>query len=471
MERNANDTTKRWKRISYPLRAGIPVLLCGVVVLLASTPSGFDPADALEASARSRAVFGFRADAASHEAALASESADASLEKYGMALTREELVELDRRQDLALRMDPVAGALRDEAPDSFAAMYLDHEDNGTVVVLATHPDEIDSGKVADLVDGAPFRIQRVDRTAQQLRTDLESVREKAAQIVASGEGGLVGLQLDEEDNTIRVLVEDPAAERRIAAAFAGLGTPAYVEFAEEQIAPTTAVRGGDQIGASDGSFCSAGPQVWRDTAYGRFLYTLTAKHCKNGQYHKTAGHECATHSLRHDAAAQPHTTPLGLHILADVQLHWAGSTLGTINHYGTSLPVVDESHLYGWGYANTPGMLVCKRGRTTGTTCGYLESGVHFFNWYDVSGIGSWVNEQRSVAGMQSDFGDSGGVVYTTAANAGGATILGGQVACRTNASGNCATSNPTSYFSHIWFMHQELDEEGYSFGVQRSWE
>lgn len=107
-------------------------------------------------------------------------------------------------------------------------------------------------------------------------------------------------------------------------------------------------------------------------------------------------------------------------------------------------------------------MQVCRRGFVTAASCGTLRyKNLRYWN-------ADW---GQRVANYNSDYGDSGGVVYTPVS--GGIAILRGHVGRVVPSL--VLTDDPDNsdylgmkFYSHIWFMHQGMSEQGHDFIVQR---
>jgi len=363
-------------------------------------------------------------------------------------MSGEEKQEYDRRWKALEHMARVRPSL-EESTKWFSTIFLDHAAGGVVVVGSTDPDAVPRDQLIADLGTDKFEVRRMDRTFDTLQADYEAI---SAQVTKLGRVGLSSVVLDETTNAVRVSSRLAESVPEVRAGLAGV--PDYVQFEVAEIQTASAVAGGDSL-----TTCSAGAQVYADTAFGRLYYTLTAAHCPNAQTHRWSG--IHGHNLPFIAERG---APFGVAV-ADVQIHFAGTNIGAVRNYsnGNTTGVTAES-TFG-DPADQVGALVCKVGRVTQLTCATLQSTNQTVFDTD-SGI-TYI-QQRLVycAGCSGPWvqpGDSGGVVYTPTIY--GNWLSGGVYGFLTGSGGYYGT------YAHIQNEHAILAQAGAPFVVRRIWE
>ncbi|MEM9292108.1 MAG: S1 family peptidase [Acidobacteriota bacterium] len=290
-----------------------------------------------------------------------------------------------QRLDLQARIGELDAALTEETADTFAGLWLDHDPEFEVVALYTNAsaaqewlNEEALGDLAPLITVQPAAV-----TLKQLEAFLE---EAETQLRAADQ--VADLWINVRENQVEILT--PAPEELTAAlATKRISLPPHSAIVEvEALAqPEADIRGGRKM-----SRCTAGFAVRSPT--GRLGIT-TAGHCSN--------------SSRHIDRTTPtlliSETYSGSH---DVQWHLVGCDDMVVNQIfdGTSNRTISAEV---GRSSQAIGTFVCKYGKTTGATCGFIVSKSLCPN-YVPNGKSTFIVVNGSID-LSSD-GDSGGPWY-----------------------------------------------------------
>ena len=209
--------------------------------------------------------------------------------------------------------------------------------------------------------GGGARTQRVDDTTARLAGIMRKLDQEAS---SKGAGSVQGWYVDVPSNSVVVTVTEGAADARtvaLTALAASFGSSVRFEHRPSEQAPRPAewMVGGYEFLMADGGSCSVGFNT-RDSA-GRNV-VLTAGHC---------------------VKAGGTMTRNGYAIGAARTANYPGQDYGTFwNYYPTywqpspSVYKYDGTYVTIRGRWDSPpvGATICKSGRTTGYTCGYIRA-------------------------------------------------------------------------------------------------
>ncbi|MDF8263389.1 S1 family peptidase [Luteipulveratus flavus] len=265
--------------------------------------------------------------------------------------------------------------------------YLDGQGRLVVTVVRT----ADAGSVRS--QGAVARV--VTRSTQQLDATQRTVRSRLGT-------GFSALGTDVVANTVTVTV--PAADvARTRTALRGLGGVKVVGTTA-RISPQANVYGGQQI-AFNGYVCSLGFNARR----GSTPVFITAGHCGEG-------YPTFTRNGITLGRTQAYSFPGNDYAYSSLTSSWTG--VGAVDLYNGSVRAVKGSSNAAVGSA------ICKSGRTTGWTCGYVRAKNQQVNYG-----GGDVVSGLTRASACTEGGDSGGPWmvgnYAQGVTSGGAMING----------------------------------------------
>ncbi len=282
-----------------------------------------------------------------------------------------------RRLQLQREIGALDAALSQEERDLFAGLWIEHEPKYRVVVRFTHPSGEERLRVR-LAGTSLARVVEMRGTEVSL-VQLEEQRSKARQLTRQLRFP-VDTDINVKENRAEIRSNRPQALRAaLAAARAHL--PDRVEIiVVSDLARPAVLRGGEP-----GSECTGG---------------FTVLGSNNGELGiSTAGH-CGN-SLSFQGVSLPFRSE-DLQGNQDVQWHSACNLLDVSNEFNSGLgnrACVGTQHRD----QQAIGAFVCKWGKTSGRTCGFIASKSHAPSFLDSSATFVWVD------GAFSEPGDSGG--------------------------------------------------------------
>lgn len=289
--------------------------------------------------------------------------------------------------------------MQEKFPDRFAGAVVEMvSGKPKVVVYHAGADALDSSFVDASVKGsieqreAKLSKGQIKKLGKDLSDDL-------------GKLGIVAdVAVSAPLNKIRVLARDPAAVQQAVAA----GKITLPDIASvEQFSGITATIGniGAGYAANTTSFsCTTGFTVTRTTVSERG--TTTAGHCDNSL--KVSDNYSSDYSSSGQAPTtykQQWIVPTNLDYGIDLQWHTVSSS--------TYTPIPQFWNGTSWvgvtgGKDDLAGEYVCKFGRTTSQTCGYIDP----YEYYDSTFKGYFPRVNRGSGPQLNIEGDSGGPVY-----------------------------------------------------------
>lgn len=379
-------------------------------------------------------------------------AAAAMAEEFG--LTTGEAIERLNRQPAA---EALAGEARQVFDSSFAGLWIDHDNGGTVTVGFAGP--VDGAGLADLaaehgltdhVEGVsvPFALQFLE----------ESVADLAADLPAANSGARVAISVGLRTDLNRVELTTPSEPTAAQASFvsgARVRLGAALRVLTVNVPPRPAacaypycdppLRGG--VAVHGGALtCTAGFMATSTVSTAR--YVLTAGHCAAGapaavwftRYPDSSAHDIGapqdwTFGAGGDMAILRIGDPAGWD-----PAPWVYMT-GTGWLYPTT---ADEAHPIIATGPGTPlvGEYVCKTGQTSGTSCGRVRATGVSVTYSGTTTVHDLVRATMSVCK-----GDSGGPVYGNGTAHG--LVSGGLLV------GNCGT---TLYYQGVRSAADALD-------------
>lgn len=313
--------------------------------------------------------------------------------------------EATRRLRLAHNAGRMGRRLAEQYPETYSGIAIDMARGARVTV---HFEDAASTAARDRIQSASQDPELA--AATEVRPAPRSRREaRALGEQLRGEGRRLGLNFEVAvsaiDGSLKILAQDPQA----VAAAVGEGRLTLPEAtAVEQHDPillTEDLHAGYSYNANDGDHreCTTGFVVMeRVDLYG----PSTAGHCGNtGRFNKNPSSTYSSGGVSLSFRQQWTSNDL------DLQWH----TFSYSTHSASPMYFNGAGGVYVSGGANAaPGDWLCKYGRTTGQTCGYVDA----YEYSDAYGWFSRVNRNTTYPKIN-DYGDSGGPVYSGSLAAG----------------------------------------------------
>lgn len=345
------------------------------------------------------------------------------------------------RLQLQAQAGDLEATLRDQLGDQFAGLWIEHEPEYRVVVRL-------SGNVQRADISEYFNSTQLEARTEILAADWSLTELRDQQVFVNRLTRQYGIKADSEidvrDNRVKIYTANPEG-LQLSFADNGIELPAGVVLVNTaHLATPEVLMGGSSI-----SSCTAGFTVRRNTTNEQGI--STAAHCPNGQSYSGT-------SLPFRSEDQQGNQ--------DVQ--W-NSTCGLLSISNTFNSGIGTRSVTGTTHRNNQaiGAYVCKFGRTTGRTCGYIDS-----KTYAPSYVTSAASTFVRVDGRGTDLsagGDSGGPWFVETQAYGihsggfnGGTFDGNSlympinyisslgVSVLTSNPGSCNTNNPPNA-SFIW--------------------
>ncbi|MEI2457489.1 S1 family peptidase [Lysobacter firmicutimachus] len=282
-------------------------------------------------------------------------------------------------------------ALRDNTPDTFSGMYVEHKPKFRVVAKFTSPP---SAAIRPLLQSPAISVQFGDHSETELKAALAAVTQDLG---SRGIRHLAGIEIQRSKVLVEVAPEDAT---RIGAAYAAKNSSIYEwrvaqGFVAPTFAPYAAYYGADRLWGSTGKICTSG---------------FHAKLADGTAVITTAGH-CDDQMRIWNSSGQQ--IPLaGQRVKGSLDLQWL--------RYSSSVYYLAPGISNGsWTYdiravrsksQMIVGQHVCKYGDTTYTTCGDISrlDSVEMFN----GERGNYIQVHHQNGSVMNDGGDSGGPVY-----------------------------------------------------------
>ena len=289
--------------------------------------------------------------------------------------------------------------LQERFPDRFAGAVVELvSGKPRVVVFHTGSDPLDSSLVDPSANGSIEQREAKLSNGQikKLGKDLSDGLGKL--------GVVADVAVSAPLNKIRVLARDPAAVQQ--AIDAGKITLPDIASVEQfsGIVTTIGNIGAGYAANTTAVGCTIGFTVTRTTVAERG--TTTAGHCDNSL--KVSDNYSSTYSSSGQASTtykQQWIVPTSLDYGIDLQWHTVSSS--------TNTPIPQFWNGTSWvgvtgGKDDLAGEYVCKFGRTTSQTCGYIDP----YEYYDSTFKGYFPRVNRGSGPQLNIEGDSGGAVY-----------------------------------------------------------
>jgi hypothetical protein len=253
----------------------------------AADPDSAEPeATAIEHATTFRETFGFPSDRSFVEQA--ESDPNYSSELYGVPLSNAEIAEMQRRIGVERAAQPAVD-LASKQPH-WAGWYIDQRDQGTPVFLFASGGGELGAEIADLMPETRFRVERAERTWEELLETQRQIDQATDRLIASGID-LTMTGIDIRANRVDVGVDGLTADdKAVLTKEFGEGLPFRDEAPAVSDACTGAtgtlncrpIKGGLRMNNSvGGNGCTSGFIV-RRSANGAQLAVLTAGHCIAG---------------------------------------------------------------------------------------------------------------------------------------------------------------------------------------------
>lgn len=316
------------------------------------------------------------------------------IEAYGVSAD-----EARRRLSYVDKAAALQARLTSEEPTRFAGLYIEHQPSFRVLVR--------------LVGGADQLLRRYTDdpafVAEQAQTPLVALRNKQEAVIRSLANSTPELStdIDIRSGRVKVYVRDPSRARGALAAV-GLDETDIVQVTK-RFEMTATIQGGEAVNGptqSDGRYemGTLGFVVTNGSVRG----ILTAAH-----FGECAGlpTTCVKNAPAKHAPSATSLVWQAQQNMGSNDYEWRTAsgthTLPNIIRYSTTTMVITTVR----DPRDFPiGTTVCKQGRTTGYTCGTIES---TWSQETYNGQTGWyVRVKRNTAGAMTDSGDSGGPVF-----------------------------------------------------------
>ena len=330
-----------------------------------------------------------------------------------------------------LELDNLAGQVesdaRELAPDTFAGAWIDHDAGGAISLAFTRDSFV---TVSRLAAGFPRPLLL---KAVPARRSLRSLRTLQARIAAARPRGRYQLGIDQRRNVVTMTV--PRRTPRLVSRMAARYGDAVVVRRGTLTGPTVCtvgeceytLRGGLEVTGADA--CSTAFAVRRNSNGARDI--LSAAHCDGtNRYHSRLLYG-TVQAEQYGGSVDAERHNVGNDFAARAWIYVAGNQ--------RTKPVTSVGTYDGL----TIGTVVCKSGRTTGTTCGRVDD-------KDVRPPripNSW--RFIGVPGLCVKDGDSGGAVYADGKALG--VVYGSED------DQNCNDGDEYGVFGHIEFAENAL--------------
>jgi hypothetical protein len=329
--------------------------------------SAAEPDDITVAEAvRFRSDFGLRSDKSWVVETLANDTLDS--ETWGVPLTPAELATMADRARIGESLEPML--LYGEAhPKTFGGLYIDNQDDGTIVVLVTD-DQGASEWRERAPEGATVRLRRVDRTLAKLDSIHQSIVEEWSALDRQGVE-IASIVTVVPDNTVEVRVIDYARARasdltdRFGPGVRVVPGKPITSSACPDSNCANPLRAGIKISGPHGN-CTSGFHV---RGYGGNIKMLTAGHCNYGSPIGTGWSHSGFGSIGNfveSSYSQDSRADSGLIDIPNGQ----GSKLFFISiaQGNRSVTAVQNKT------QEATGQIVCRSGFKSGYSCGTLQS-------------------------------------------------------------------------------------------------
>ncbi|MDR6227285.1 S1 family peptidase [Desmospora profundinema] len=419
-----------------PAKKAVMLALVAVLVLatmftaLLQTPAQAEASEALvdEQDLEFREAMGLETDVDAVREIVNEPANQQSIDEYGVALTDQEVAEIERRITIQEKHAPKveAQAKKTLGKQRFAGMYIDQQAGGVLkvgVVGNATPASL-SKHVIDAVPAsvdveyfqADHSLSKLERTHQAVNQGMKSLDQEGVTVVS--------VETDVKENVVRVGVKDldKQAESRLKDRF-GSSVLKVVEGDFADPARTTwrgYLEAGLQIQSSSG-ICTSNIAARSGSNY----YLISAAHCGGiGTAFTQGGQSIGSVALRNYGN---NADVLAIRIPASYATNWLyiNST-----RQGSITSVQSTS-------GDRVGEAVCKSGRTTGVTCGQITSTNYTTRFSDGA-----VHYRQRQATFYAQPGDSGGPVYYGSQSKGIVSAI---------------DSRGYSYYSHIGYGLSEL--------------
>lgn len=366
-----------------------------------------DRADVAEAI-RFRSTYGFRSDV-DYVTRAAGDAVGFPDMEFGVPLTTVEAAEILRRGEIQLQLG-AASQLVVPTPE-YAGLYLDQLDGGKPVFLfAGDPEKYRADIEKALPDGTAFRLGRVGRSYEELRSlrdriedDRNALRALGADVVLTG--------FPVVDNTVLVGVSGltAASEELLRLRY---GAAISIRDEPDAFADTcsftacTPMKGGVRVLASDGGTCTAAFLAKRD---GSSIYAaVTAGHCLavHGGYGKAWTHSSVNMTSRNNTWTDGSIADVGI-------LDITSADVPIDKNDFLSVPPTDIRNLTSVEASVNRHVAesVCRTGITSGKDCGTIFA-ENVERDSCVPGWGCMSIRETMEVNFDSTKGDSGGPYY-----------------------------------------------------------
>jgi hypothetical protein len=314
------------------------------------------------------------------------------------------LGEATRRLRLMYAASRLARRLEERYGDAFGGVSVENQGARVVAHLRAGAGAPGLEDVRRETNDAELRGNLTLNSVPRSRREL---RQLAQSLVGTLEaaGATLDAAINPADGSVVLLTPNPDALSALISS-SGVAVPDFVRIEQFDGIETTAdVYGGRAYNASTGLGCTTGFTVLRSADQIRGV--STAGHCDNTGKFSTSN--TSTYSSSGQIALTFRQQWISNNL--DIQWHTAGTgnVFPPIFWNGTSTMQVTG------GQDDIPGTYLCKFGRTTLQTCGYVDVYEYYNGPY---GYFSRVNKNATYPVMN-DSGDSGGPVYSGSLAAG----------------------------------------------------
>ncbi len=335
-----------------------------------------------------------------------------------------ELSEAVRRLKLQEISGDLNADLEANEKDTFAGMWTQHESEYRIIVRFTRDG---SETIQRYIEGSPLEGIVELRPADTTYEELERIQARALYIV-DGLDIRAESVIDVKSNRVELWVSDPTRLANVLQTTnARLPDEVDVVKVEGFSSPTANIYAGQEIvtynSAGQGMICTTGFSVYNQTGT---RGVTTAGHCLNNAYRNNVSLRFIDQRYGGSYEVQWHTAP---------DFTVKPRAADEYNNNGDTTPfyrVITGTR----GRANQKvDDYVCKHGRTTQTTCGYIDYKSFRPNYGDGVQFNATFILVRPTSEDMGNRGDSGGPVYV------GGTALGivsGETGSNCNPPNNC---------------------------------
>ena len=311
------------------------------------------------------------------------------------------LEEAVHRLELQDAVGKLEAELTEKERDTFAGLWIQHQPEFGVVVRLTRGG---SEAVRPYVEGGPLANIVEVRSASATLVQLGAAQGRATSLT-NGLDVRADSAIDVKDNRAELYVTDPAGlEEALSRANVRLPSEVHVVEQDGLSHPVSNIYAALELivrnDSGQSAYCTSGFSVYDQ--YGNRGIT-TAAHCYDKAYRN--GDPLTFISKRYGGSydVQWHTAP-GFTVKP-----WAADEY---NNAGDTTPYYRVITATKAKTNQSIGDLVCKHGRTTGTTCGYIELKNHQPDYNDGLQWNATFIVVRPTSEDMTNGGDSGGPVY-----------------------------------------------------------